>query len=128
MRDSAAQFHTFHMLDANRVIWNVRDIPVGGVVLSDRTEIAIYIQGALHYLELGPWALGQCAEGYAEGGVLNGEGTTPARITRTSELEYVVEALPGSVARLWDIRRMSAPVNLGLYGVSFRVRLAQQPQ
>jgi HEAT repeat protein len=128
VRDSAAFFATFHMLDANRAIWNVRDIPVGGVVPSDRTEIGIHINGAWHYLELGPWSLGQCAEGYADGGVLNGEGTTPVRITRTSELEYVVETLPGSVARLWDIRQMSKPVDVGLYHVSFRVRLTPLPQ
>jgi len=128
MRDSAAFLATFHMLDVNRAIWNVRDIPVGGVVLSDRTEVGIHIKGAWHYLEFGPWALGQCAEGYAEGGVLNGEGTAPVRITRTSELEYIVETLPGSVARLWDTRRMSAPVDVGLYRVSFRVRLTQLAQ
>lgn len=56
-RDSAAQFHVFHMLGANRVIWNLRDMPVGSSGPSDRLEIQIHVDGGLHVVQLGPWAL-----------------------------------------------------------------------
>ena len=127
VRDSAAMFATFYMLGADRVIRNTRDIPIGATILSDRTEMVFFIDGALHHLTFGPWGLGQCGEGYAEGGVIRGEGTTRVRITRRSEREYIVEAPAGSVGRLWDIRRMESPMDRGLYQFSFRVQLEQTP-
>jgi hypothetical protein len=48
-------------------------------------------------------------------------------VTRTSEREYIVEAAEGSLARLWDVRRIAAPVDLGLRAVAFRVRLTVTP-
>lgn len=128
VRDSAVRLHVFHMLDAQRVIWNLRDIPVGADVESDRTEFHVNVAGVPHVLQFGPWALGQCNEPYAKGGVLRGEGTTPVRVRRLSEGEFVIEAPPGSVGRLWDARDQSRPADRGLYRFAFRARIAQQPR
>lgn len=95
----------------------------GASIESDRLEIQVFVNGALHLFQLGPWVLGDCAEGYARGAVMHGRGTSSARVTRVSEREFIVEAPNGSRGRLWDIRVMSKPVDRGLYNIAFRVRL-----
>lgn len=123
IRDPNGRFHSFYMIDADSVIWNTQDVPIGTTVLSDRTQMNFSINGVPHLLQMGPWSLGDCGEGYARGGRLHGIGTTQAHISRISGSEYTITAPPGSVARLWDHHNPEAPVDRGLYYVQFRARL-----
>lgn len=123
VRDHAASFHTFYMWDAQRVIWNTRDIPVGSTVQSDRTEIAFQIRGVWHRLQMGPWAIGDCREPYAKGASIHGTGTTPVSIERISGSDFVVSAPTSSRGRLWRYSDPARPEDLGLYEFSFRMRI-----
>jgi hypothetical protein len=92
-------------------------MPVDSTVVSQRVEIRFYVNGKKRLLQFGPWVSGQWS-GIAR---LNGNGTTNARITRTSWWTWTVELPPGSRGRLWDISNPQTSRDLGLYEFSFRV-------
>jgi hypothetical protein len=114
------------MIDDSRQIWNLRDLPVGARVMSDRAEMTLDIGGRLHSIQFGPWALGQCREKYAHQAVLHGAGTTPVVVERLSSSEYRINAPEGSIARLWEQGDLSDIKDRGLYYFSFSVRLRQR--
>jgi HEAT repeat protein len=127
IRDSAATFHVFYMWDKHRLIWNTRDLPVGAKVESSRSQFNVTIDGRPHRLQFGPWALGDCKEGYATSGAINGAGTSPVWLARVSEHEYLVTAPAGSIARLWDYSAPAAK-DRGLYRFSFALRIRNVSQ
>lgn len=127
IRDSAATFHVFYMWDKHRLIWNTRDLPVGAKVESSRSQFNLTIDGRPHRLHFGPWALGDCKEGYATSGAINGAGTSPVRLARVSEQEYLATAPAGSIGRLWDYSAVPAK-DRGLYRFSFALRIRNVPQ
>jgi hypothetical protein len=122
VRDAAAQFHAFFMRDSHGTVWNLRDIPIGATVWSDRTELSFFVNGRYHVMQFGPWALGACSEGYAYGARLNGDRTTPLSIHRESDAEFRFTAAPGSMGRLWEWARGQSPIDRGLYLMSFDLR------
>jgi hypothetical protein len=123
VRDPGAQLHSFFMRDSHGTLWNLRDIPVGAKVRSDRTEMSFFIAGRYHFLQFGPWALGDCNEGYAFGAAIHGAGTTSVIIERASEEEFRFTAPVGSIGRLWEWVRGQPPRDRGLYYFSFSSRL-----
>lgn len=123
LQDETAQFHAFFMRDVHGTVWNLRDIPIGASIKSDRTELSFFRRGRYHLLQFGPWALGDCGEGYAYGAQLNGDGTTPITIQRVADDEFRFTAPDGSIGRLWEWPRGEAPKDRGLYFFRFDLRL-----
>jgi hypothetical protein len=125
VRDDAARIHTFYLFDARRVIWNLRDIPVGAAVKSSRTQINFFLNGRYHILQFGSWSLGDCGEEYAPQTKLGGQGTTSVNIHRVGSHEYRIWTPPGSTGRLWEVSEQSHAVDLGLYRFGFDIRISQ---
>lgn len=101
-----------------RLQHSVRELPVGTSVDAKQVNIGVHIDGRYHILQMGPQPTGHC---FVEGTAIHGEGTTMARISRTAEHRVVVEAPPGSIARLFDTFHTNKhAVDRGLYHVSFR--------
>lgn len=121
IRDPEASLHASYLFDANRVIWNSRDIPIGARIASDRTELTFAIDGRWHRLHFGPWALGACEEEYARGGRINGRGTSPVWIERLSVSDYRIVADSAASGRLWEYVNPSQPIDRGLYRFPFIV-------
>jgi hypothetical protein len=102
--------------------WAIRsalDIPVGRTVVSARVEIRFFDRGRQHILQFGPWVAGQFQPNQ---GLLSGEGTTQATVSRTSDSTWVVRSGNGGVGRLWDNSDPARPMDLGLYAFTFEVR------
>jgi hypothetical protein len=101
-----------------RLQHSVTQVPVGFSVTARQVNIGIHIDGRYHILQMGPQPTGHC---FAEGTAIYGDGTTEAKISRPAENVYVVEAPPGSVARLFDTYHTNKhAVNKGLYHIAFR--------
>ncbi|HUS00566.1 MAG TPA: hypothetical protein VMY77_02500 [Chitinophagaceae bacterium] len=129
IKDHDASFHIFSKFDATKtpmVIYDFVEIPVGATVESPRTEIDFHINGILHTLQMGPWALGNCNEVYAYKGHINGNGTTMVRITRNTENSYTLIAPNGSKGRLWNSQNMTMPIDMGLFDTGFIIHLEKQ--
>ena len=112
------------MRDVRGTVWNVRDIPIGATVQSDRTQLGFFINGRYHLLQFGPWALGDCREEYVYGYQINGRGTTAVNVQRLDDSEFRFSTPPGAIGRLWEWARGQAPIDRGLYHFSFDVRLS----
>ena len=128
VRDAGASFHFFYLWDANRALWNTRDIPIGARVPSDRAELTFELEGRWHRLQLGRWAIGQCGELYARGGAIHGNGTSPVQVERVSEWAFRVTAPAGSRGRLWDYSDPALPRDRGLYEFPFDVTVTGVPR
>jgi len=129
IKDHFAAFHTWYKIDTAAtldLIYNFRDIPIGATIESPRTEIMIHINRKLFILELGFWSLGDCGEVYGCGGKINGNGTTPVKITRHSETSYTIEAPNGSIGRLWDADNRTMPVDNGLFKTGFIIHVENE--
>lgn len=129
IKDHLAELHTFSKIDTSAkqaVIYNFNDIAIGTSVQSPRTEIMVHINGKLHILQFGFLSLGDCGESYANGGKINGEGTTSVKITHHSETSYLIEAPKGSIGRLWNVDNRSLPVDKGLFKAGFILHLENQ--
>jgi hypothetical protein len=106
-----------------RLQHTVLEIPVGLSVEASQVNIGIHIGGRYHILQMGPQPTSHC---FVEGTAINGLGTTRARISRPAEHVFVVEAPPGSIARLFDTYHTSKyAVDRGLYQVAFRYVVQQ---
>jgi hypothetical protein len=98
------------------VIRSVLDIPIDSTILSERVEIRFFLNGRQHILQFGPWVAGQYQTNQ---GIYNGNGTTRATISRTSENTWILDSGLGSIGRLWDNSTSSKPVDLGLFQFRF---------
>lgn len=129
IRDSLAGFSVFYKFDTlvtPRLVYDFRDMPIGSTVNSPRTEIFIRINGNRNILHLGYWGLGDCNESDGEGMRIGKPGTSSVQVTRKSESEYTVEALEGSIGRLWDVSNPPHAVDKGLFKTGFIMHLKYQ--
>jgi hypothetical protein len=127
--DHFACLHAFYKFDTTNkqnVIYTVNEMPVGASVENPRTEIEFFIKGKLHLLTFGYWAMGDCGEGYACGGKVNGAGTTLVKITRHTTTSYTIEASKGSIGRLWNIDNRTKPIDKGLFESGFIIHIEHQ--
>ena len=97
------------------MVRSVHAIPQDTTVLSDRTDVMLTVGGKDHQLTMGRWTGSYCE---AVAGV-GGAGTSQARITRSGQEDFSVDAPAGSIARLWDISGRH-PVDKGLYYFAFK--------
>jgi hypothetical protein len=113
---------------AQRVIYGLLDMSVGTESLSERMEIHVIISGTSYMLRLGNLNVSACWLEDAP----NGEGTTPARIRRVSQDEWIVEIPPQSRGRLLKLAGQLPDVmsihfeDRGLYEVSGRLSIRMQ--
>ena len=127
--DHYASFHVFYKLDTTVkpwVVYNFRDMPIGEIIKSPRTEIFVHISGVRHVLQLGFWGLGDCNEEDGKGGRNGGAGTTSVEVTRHSEKSYTIVAPKGSMGRLWDVSNSPNTIDKGLFKMDFIVHLQYQ--
>lgn len=102
--------------------WALRrilDLPIGQAIQSERIELRLFVDGKQHILQFGPWVAGQYQRSQ---GRLNGNGTTPGTILRTSATTWEVHSASQSIGRLWDNSNPSTPIDLGLYAFNFALR------
>lgn len=129
IKDHDMEFHVLYKIDTTvspQVVYNLREIPVGSTVETDRTEINFYINNVLHTLTMGPWAFGRNNEAIAHNGKLSGAGTTKVQVTRLGETKYRIVAPDGSIGRLWQTQNMTKPIDKGLFKTGFIVHLEKQ--
>jgi hypothetical protein len=92
------------------------EIPVGTTVDASQTDIAFYINGVHHVLQMGPQPFNHC---FSDPPAIHGEGTSKATILRADSTRWIVDLPPGSVGRLFDLSHgASRAVDKGLYSVS----------
>ncbi len=98
----------------------IQYLPVGATISSALAHFDFNMGGHFYLLQFGPEALGTgCNQG---GTSVTGVGTTAVTVTRARYNRYVVEAPPGSRARLFDVTNgLPGAVDRGLYYASFRV-------
>jgi hypothetical protein len=87
-----------------------------------RSLLRFHRDGKIYYLRMGAERFEPPMPAYVE--LLPGNGSTAAQVTRTAEHKWVMQALPGSLARLsqWG----ENPVDLGLYRFSFETQIETQ--
>lgn len=105
------------------IIRSVLDMDVGRTIESERVEIRFFRNGVQHILQFGPWTAGQYQPSQ---GAFTGDGTTPGRITRVSETQWLVTSGAESLGRLWDNHDPSHPTDLGLYRFSYDVQFERK--
>jgi hypothetical protein len=99
------------------------DIPHRQTVDSTRVEFEFWLNDQPYVLQMGPWARGE----FSQRARLSGEGTSQAKITRTTEASWTIEARKGSVGRLWNVNDPRRPVDKGLYYFDFKIVAATIP-
>jgi hypothetical protein len=105
-------------------IHSIQAIAVGQTTTSERVNLNLTIEGKRHMLQFGPWSPGEFASAMRH---VHGKGTTPARVTRLSETEWMIEAPEGSAGRLWNIDDPKSTVDQGLHQFSFNIRFQLEP-
>lgn len=111
--------------DEARLLFGPLDLPVGGSVSSQRTEVFTTIDDKKYLLRFGNMDVSVCWPGDAP---VSGEGTTEPVLIRTSEKEWILDIPRGGRGRLSEM--FGTPVNFqgggfidrGLYEVSARIR------
>lgn len=95
---------------------------VGQTTPSPRSLLRFHRDGQIYFLRMGSEPFERPMPAYVE--LLPAQGTTTAQITRTEGHKWVIQAPPGSLARLsqWG----KNPVDLGLYRFSFEIQLETQ--
>jgi hypothetical protein len=117
VRDNEAIVHAYWSRERGKRMISVSTLDASdSAVTSERTEFHFRIHGESYLLQMGPWTED---EFNARAPIVNGSGTTSARIWHPSAEEWTVVARPGSHARLWRLSDPSKPVDLGLYSISF---------
>ena len=110
--------------DGQRQIHSVQELPDDGVFhVSERSELHFRINGTWHLLMFGGenFRLNVC---HPESGLIfAASGTTMVQMARLGDT-YVVQAPPGSVARLFDCSNPFNPIDRGLYEFSFVITFA----
>lgn len=97
------------------------DIPVGATVRGG-IGLDLYVDGVAHVLQAGPGAWGGFCS--ADGSATYGDGTSMGTISHPTATSWVVDLPPGSVGRLFDIRReVKGAVNKGLYYMSLHLTI-----
>jgi hypothetical protein len=111
---TGSRLGTFWYQDPNGMVRSVHAIPLDTTVVSDRTDVMLTIGGKDYQLTMGRWSGTYCE---AVAGV-GGAGTSAAKINRSGQEDFTVDAPVASIARLWDISGRR-PVDKGLYYFGF---------
>jgi len=92
------------------------EIAVGAKVDAAQTDVAFYVNGVHHVLQMGPQPFNHC---FSDPPAIHGEGTSKGTILRADSTRWIVDLPPGSLGRLFDLSRgASRAVDKGLYNVS----------
>jgi hypothetical protein len=135
IQDRQGEVHVFYKLDpvgtdGLRQKHSLEELPDDGVFYaSERADLFVHINGARHLLMFGgdTWPINTCQ--LSVGLVFDAPGTTKLQIARVPGSDtYILQAPPGSIARLFDYRNTFAPVDKGLYRFSFLVTLSPKPK
>jgi hypothetical protein len=119
--DKGGVFRAFWQFDRNAsYIYSLQEIPIGGLVDSDRVEMRFVIGSTTYLLGMGTWGPGLCDGLGVEAPPL---GSTRAQITRTGAATWRVTAAPGSIATLTNISDRYNPVVMGTYYFSLDVSI-----
>jgi hypothetical protein len=126
IQDRQGEMHVFFKLDpvgtdGLRQKHSLEELPDDGVFYqSERTDLILHINGVRHLLMFGgdTWPINTCQ--LSVGAVFDAPGSTNLQIARQGDT-YILQAPPGSIARLFDYSNTFAPVDKGLYRFSFLV-------
>ncbi len=124
--DRQAEVHVFYKLDpvgtdGLRQKHSLEELPDDGVFYtSERTDLVVHLNGVRHLLMFGgdTWPINTCH--LSAGAVFDAPGSTKLQIARQGDA-YILQAPPGSIARLFDYSNTFAPVDKGLYRFNFLV-------
>jgi len=120
VRDNEAVVHLFYRHEHDKKMVSITMLdPTEQGVECERAEFQFRIDGEPYLLQMGEWSEGEFNPRAPK---LNGAGTTTPRILHPSANEWTVTALPGSIARLWNLSDPSHPQDRGLYYFPFTIR------
>jgi hypothetical protein len=129
IQDRQGEVHVFYKLDpvgtdGLRQKHSLEELPDDGAFYSsERTDVYVHIAGGRYLLMFGgdTWPINTCQ--LSVGAVFGAPGSTNLQIARQGNT-YILQAPPGSIARLFDYSNTFAPVDKGLYRFSFLVTLS----
>ena len=129
--DDHGEVHVLNYLDpvgtdGLRLLHSIQELPDDGVFYtSERTDLFVSINGVRHLLMFGgdTYPINVCNTSL--GAVFAAAGTTKLQIARQGDT-YILQAPPGSIARLYDYSNRFAPLDKGLYRFSFGVTFSRK--
>ncbi len=136
IQDQRGEVHVLYKLDpvgtdGLRQMHKLEELPDDGVFYtSERADLFVQINGVEHLLMFGgdTWPINTCNPP-TTGAIFDAPGTTKLQIARLPGSDtYLLQAPPGSIARLFDYSNTFAPVDKGLYRFSFLVTFSPKPK
>jgi hypothetical protein len=129
IEDRQGELHVHYYLgpvesDGLRQVHSFEELPDDGVFYSsERTNVFVRINGVRHMLMFGgdTWNMNVCVP--TNGVIFDAPGSTKLQVARQGNT-YIIQAPPGTTARLYDYSNTFAPVDKGLYRFSFLLTLS----